>query len=235
MENGSLLTDLFIKDTAAFDYLHRSSYHPQHTIKAIPKSQFIRIRRICSKLEDYHMHAENFIKHFARRGYNITSLRKTAITVGHTPRDTLLQYNTTKPKSDRIPLVITYHHKLKPISTIIHQNYTKMIKDNPAMKDVFPEPPVVSFRRPSNLSNILVRANHVVRKTYEVKPTRSRLDPLMNHSGSITNVQTNITKRIKGGNATDKAIIYAAECTKHKLLCVGYSSQQANQIQPSSH
>ena len=30
-------------------------------------------------------------------------------------------------------------------------------------------------------------------------------------------------------NATDKDIIYAAECTKHKLLCVGYSSQQANQ------
>ena len=229
MEGDALYTDLYVKDTAAFDYLHRSSYHPQHTIKAIPKGQFIRIRRICSKIEDYNRHAAAFIQHFVKRGYNETALRNTATTVASTPRDTLLQYNTTRQKSDRIPLVITYHHKLKPVTSIIHQNYTKMINDNPTMKDIFPEPPVVSFRRPSNLSNILVRANHVVRKSYDVKSSRSRLDPLMNHSGSITNVQTGTTKRIKGGNATDKNSIYAAECTKHNLICVGYSSQQTNQ------
>ena len=37
LQNGQLVTDLFNKPTASFDYVHRSSYHPQHLINSIPK------------------------------------------------------------------------------------------------------------------------------------------------------------------------------------------------------
>ena len=52
-KDGKLVTELHTKPSASFQYLHSTLYHPSHTFKAITKSQFIRIRRICSTLDDY--------------------------------------------------------------------------------------------------------------------------------------------------------------------------------------
>ena len=52
-DNGSLSTNLYCKPSSAHQYLNKQSSHPPHTIKSIPKSQFIRIRRICSFIDDY--------------------------------------------------------------------------------------------------------------------------------------------------------------------------------------
>ena len=40
-KDGKLVTELYTKPSASFQYLHRTSYHPPHTFKAITKSQFI--------------------------------------------------------------------------------------------------------------------------------------------------------------------------------------------------
>lgn len=51
--DGTLSTRLFDKPTASHRFLHRSSYHTPHVLKSLPKSQFIRIRRICTFDVDY--------------------------------------------------------------------------------------------------------------------------------------------------------------------------------------
>ena len=66
-EDGSLKTDLYCKPTNAHNYLHNSSYHPPHMKLSSPKSQFIRLRRICSSLSDYKKHAKDFVKYFTKR------------------------------------------------------------------------------------------------------------------------------------------------------------------------
>ena len=38
-----LISELYSRPTASFQYLHRTSYHPPHTFRSILKSQFIRI------------------------------------------------------------------------------------------------------------------------------------------------------------------------------------------------
>ena len=53
-----LISELYSKPTASFQYLHRTSYHPPHTFRSILKSQFICIRHICSDIDDYWFHAE---------------------------------------------------------------------------------------------------------------------------------------------------------------------------------
>ena len=53
LHNGELKTKVYEKITNAHLYLNKSSCHPGHVIKNIPKGQFVRIRRICSNLEDY--------------------------------------------------------------------------------------------------------------------------------------------------------------------------------------
>ena len=65
LENNQLYTELYSKPTSAHQYLHRTSFHHFSLIKSLPKSQFIRIRRICSKLSDYKYHANVFVHYFS--------------------------------------------------------------------------------------------------------------------------------------------------------------------------
>ena len=53
LKNNQLYTELNSKLASAHQYLHRTSFHHFSLIKSLPKSLFIRIRRICSKLSDY--------------------------------------------------------------------------------------------------------------------------------------------------------------------------------------
>ena len=53
LESNQLYTELYNKNTSAHQYLHHTSFHHFSLIKSLPKSQFIIIRRICSKLSDY--------------------------------------------------------------------------------------------------------------------------------------------------------------------------------------
>ena len=45
-KNGTLSTTLFAKPAASCQYLHAKSSNPFHTMKALPKSQVVRICRI---------------------------------------------------------------------------------------------------------------------------------------------------------------------------------------------
>ena len=75
-KDGSFTTSLFSKPSAAFQYLSAKSNHSPHTINALPKSQFIRIRRTYSYTTDYWKHASEFIKFFTKKGYKPANLKK---------------------------------------------------------------------------------------------------------------------------------------------------------------
>ena len=49
----------------------------------------------------------------------------------------------------------------------------------------------------------------------------------MNTAKLITNDKLNITEKIKGtGNCKEREIIYAAQCSKHKVLYIGHTGEQ---------
>ena len=108
-KNGTLSTTLFAKPTASYQYLHAKSSHPFHTMKALPKSQFVRIRRICTLTSDYWKHANIFINFFMKRGYKKPALLKIATEIYQIDRRTLLEYKH-REKPERTPLVLTWHH-----------------------------------------------------------------------------------------------------------------------------
>ena len=234
--NGDLSTELYAKPTASHQYLHQSSYHDSNLIKALPKSQFIRIRRICSTLRLYWKHAELFIKFFAKRGYNGARLRQVAEEISRSDRSQFL----TKSKRDsnnRVPLVVTFSHKFREFSKILHQNYKAMIQNTPGMKNIFPEPPMVAYRRNANLKDVLVRARHwkapakktTGRHSDHLHPTReTKIDRFMNNKSNLVNSRNGRSCHVAGGSSKDKNIIYAVECTKCRLLYVGYTTDQLN-------
>ena len=53
LNQQTLSTTVFSKPTDAPIYLNPKSYHPEHMIRNIPKSQFLRFRKICSYTSDY--------------------------------------------------------------------------------------------------------------------------------------------------------------------------------------
>ena len=89
---------LYIKKTNTFSYLNVKSNHPTHIFKNIPKSLFLRIRRICTKYTDYLYFCTTIYIHLIQIGYNANNMIKLIQTIGNIDRHKLLEY---KPKSSR--------------------------------------------------------------------------------------------------------------------------------------
>ena len=71
MFNGFLLTKTYSNDTDIHQYLHPSSFHPQHILKGIPRALGMRIRKNCS---DRYEGDSKFIENLREfKGYMITS------------------------------------------------------------------------------------------------------------------------------------------------------------------
>ena len=139
---NTLATELFSKPSTSFQYLQRTSFHPPHTFHSILKSQFIRIRRICTDIKDYWNHSQQFITFFKSRGFHDTILNKICQDIANTPRRNLFRNtNGTLLKALLTP------NKLSGFQSILHRRYQEMISEYPHLKCIFSEPPILSFRR----------------------------------------------------------------------------------------
>lgn len=85
-----LKTEPYKKPTASGNYLHPESTHPRHVIRAIPYSQFLRIRRISSSLDIYDLYAKRLTRELRQSGYKSKDLRKAALRARTLIRDKLL-------------------------------------------------------------------------------------------------------------------------------------------------
>jgi len=104
-----LETDLFCKPTDSHNYLLYNSAHPRKCKQSIPYSQFLRVRRICTNINDYDRHIVTLSSHFLRRGYPLDLLETAAIAARRLNRNTLLNPKSEPEKeSDQVVLVTTY-------------------------------------------------------------------------------------------------------------------------------
>jgi hypothetical protein len=85
-------TNLYTKPTNTYSYLLYISNHPGHIFRNIPKSLFIRIRRICSSYIDYVAQSKKLIIQLYRRGYDLVEVSNTARAIGNLDRTSLLPY-----------------------------------------------------------------------------------------------------------------------------------------------
>ena len=93
--DGNLETDLFSKPTDSHDYLLYSSAHPQRCKDSIPYRQFLRIRRLCSRMHDFALNVMLLSNHFLRRNYPEDLILDAAILARRLDRATLLNQART--------------------------------------------------------------------------------------------------------------------------------------------
>ena len=126
------------------------------SIWGIPYSQALRVRRICSNQEDEDTHLDNLKQQLLNRQYKEEHIDQQIRKAKAKPRKDLLQYKI-KHKTQRVPCVVTYNPAFEGISKIISSHMPILHADS-TLKEIFPLPPVVSFRRPRNIRDLLVNA-----------------------------------------------------------------------------
>ncbi|CAJ0954363.1 unnamed protein product [Ranitomeya imitator] len=147
--DGSIMVDLYVKETDRNNLLLYQSCHPTAVKKSIPCSQFERLRRIVSDPIVRSQRLNEMEGKFSLRGYPPRMLKQCR--------------NTISSKKDsgsppRIPLVHTFH-------PFLYKFHNKIRKHWHILRDSFPEVPefqipfMPCFRHPNNLRNKVVRAD----------------------------------------------------------------------------
>ena len=68
--SGNITTDLYVKSTDTHQCLLANSCRPSNTNGSIPRSQALRVLRICSKKETAKFRSTELVNCLAKRGYN---------------------------------------------------------------------------------------------------------------------------------------------------------------------
>ena len=151
--DGKLETDLYMKPTDHYQYLHCLSSHPKHTKHSIVYSQTLRVNRLCSLEEDFSYNKLNMKEWYIKKGYPESVIEKEMKKVCFSKQSQKFK------KVEKVEYHLHYHSLLNKLSSIIHRNLY-LLYMNQEVKNVFTSGPTVSYRSATKISNYLVRAKH---------------------------------------------------------------------------
>ena len=231
---GNLATKVYTKPTDCQAYLHKTSAHPNHVKTSIPYGQALRLRRICSNLDDFDLASTKLQKRLENRGYETEEITQQISEARTRNRDDLLKYKIKDP-SMRIPYVLTYNQTLPNAKEAINKNWN-ILQINTKLKDTFKEKPIIAYRRNKNLGDILGQKtlkNGKVFRRKTIDNRKGRCSPCHSRSNckccrqlvntdTFTSRKTNRKYKIfHTVNCKSKFIIYLMECIKCKIQYVG--------------
>ena len=240
-KDGTVSTNLYCKPTDSHNYLLYSSEHPRHLLNGIPYSQFVRIKRLCSKPEDFRLNALMLTTHFIRRGYPkrlvLGALEKTDTL----KRDDLLNKETLKKQSDakgpqKFYCVTTHNPLNPPLRQIITSNWD-ILEKTKTTRPLLDSEIIFGLRRNKNLSDHLVRAttstkaDDTTEKLIDVRPCKRpnscRYCPQLDRSGSfICNTTKQTLKSKTNINCQTMNCIYLITCTSCGIQYVGQTKNK---------
>ena len=111
----------------------------QHVKNAIPFSQFLRLRRLCSDDTDFNNKCEEMCQFFKKRGYPDSAVTTGKHRAQEIDRETALQTSQNE-ETDRTPFTLTYHPQNLAIKHVILKNF-KILRNDPETKHIFSLPP----------------------------------------------------------------------------------------------
>ena len=150
LEGNTIQTDLYTKPTDTHQYLSPESCHPRHCTTLIPYSQSLRIRRICSREDDFTRRLQELKSHLIDCGYNESMVDSQFKRTLEIQRHTTLQPPQQRPTLNRVPFVTTFHPSLSTLTKSLRK-HLPILHSFQRLKQALPEPPLVAFRRPKNL------------------------------------------------------------------------------------
>ncbi|CAM4618796.1 unnamed protein product [Lepidochelys olivacea] len=229
INNGHINTTLYRKPTDRYSYLHASSFHPDHTTRSIVYSQALRYNRICSNPSDRDKHLQDLCQVFLQLQYPPAEVKKQIDRARRVPRSYLLQDRPNK-ENNRTPLAVTFSPQLKPLQRII-KDLQPILKADPTLSQILGDRPVLAYRQPPNLKQILTN-NHIPHNrttnpgTYPCNKARCQLCPHI-YSGDTIPGPNHISHTIRGSfTCTSANVIYAIMCQQGpSAMYIGQTGQ----------
>ena len=139
------------------------------------------------------------------------------------PRSQAIKRVVRQKNTNRPVFVVTYDPCLPSISKIIKKHYRTMVSQDPHLKEVFPEPPLIAYKHPPNLKSKLIRAKvpkanlrprRVINGT---KPCNKPCDacPFVETTRTVKSSATNMIVDINAPISCDTTwLIYVVNCQK---------------------
>ena len=238
-DGNRLVTDLYTKPTDTHQYLHQRSCHPSHCKSSIAYSQALRMRRICSRATDYQQHVAELKEHLIRRGHDGEMVQKNIEKATRIPREQLLIPRTKRESEQVTPLVVTFHPDLPHLTRIL-RDHQCVIDISPRLKEALPKCPLVAYRRPPNLRDLLVRAAFKQqRETYKGNsPCQHPRCKACAHikTGTVFNSTTTGAQfRVKAtADCGTSNVVYLIECRRCAIQYVG-ETENALRVRLTGH
>jgi hypothetical protein len=202
---------LYIKKTNTFSYLNINSNHPSHIFKNIPKSLFIRVRRICTQFSDYLYYCSLIYLHLIQCGYDAIHLKNMILMVAKIDRKMLIEY---KPKMINTYFKGSFNFKLKynnqlNLRDLILINLNKMIDNNQ-----FPKINLQTyFSVNNNLRDILIHGkrfcNYGFHKNNKCNASRCK-----------TCLYMDKIKTLKFKNGLELPLLNTSDCNAHNCIYI---------------
>ena len=236
LADDKVAVDLYTKPTDSHQYLLPTSCHPPHCSKNIPFSLALRIRRICSDDETFEKRSKDLCEQLKQRGYQKQVIDQAIEKVRHMERQNLLSYKP-KPTANKavLPFVLTYHPDLPKARDIVDKHWS-IIDSSDHLSTVFPQKPIMAYRRPKSLKDHLVRARLKPDPTDdeplgECKPVgRSRCQTCRMITPSQTATSSSGARvKLKGDtNCRTQNVVYLISCGKCGKQYVGETKGPLN-------
>lgn len=222
----SIKSSLYQKPTDRHNFLHHKSYHPSSTKKSLPYSQALRIRRICSSVEEEKEALEKLKDQFKARGYKEPLVHEAVRRAEARNREEILQPRSKKEKKAPLTLVTTFNKTLPNLKNILATNWDVLSINNDISKK-FTAEPLIAYKRNPNLRQLLgenrIENGKVAKRKRNAIGKCSPCTPnlfykccrQMKSTSTFKNRHTGKEYRIfHRVNCKDKNVIYLLECTK---------------------
>ena len=144
------------KATETFQYTHFSSCHPPGVKKGFIKGEALRLLRTNSSKAAFLTAIKRFKTNLIERGYPETLVSNTLTEITFEERKHALQQKQ-KPNTRILPFVTQYRSSVPNLKHILMRNW-HLIQQQPLLRRIFKDPPIVSYRRGRSLKDILLRA-----------------------------------------------------------------------------
>jgi hypothetical protein len=221
-----LTTSVFSKPTDAHLYLHYTSNHPTSTKNAIPFSQALRFRKICSTLPIFDEQVKFLVQHFVKRGYPRTSLDLAVSKARAVSRDTLLVTNPPRT-SNKVVAVTTYGVRNFPLKQTIHDTIG-VLESHPGTAAIATQGFLSARRQPPSLRTMLVRSRFCTNPKRELpwgnRPCRKKCIncPYMAVTNQVISSRNNRTIKLNGCYDCESSnVVYIITCKKCNIQYIG--------------
>ena len=145
------------KPTETFQYTNFYSCHPPGVKKGFIKGEALRLLRTNSSQITFERNIRNFHNRLLERGYPAPILRKYLSEVKFANRKTALQQRNKSARKKLLPFVTQYHPALPSLKKILMGKW-QLKQNQQRLREIFKEPPLISYRKGKSLKDLLVRA-----------------------------------------------------------------------------